>query len=61
MLVVEDEYMIADDLACELRGAGAEVIGPAASLPQAMRLMGQPGALDAAVLDITYGKHWPIR
>lgn len=52
VLVVEDEYMIADDLACELRAAGAEVIGPAASLPQAMRLMGQPRVLDAAVLDI---------
>ena len=52
VLVVEDEYMIADDLVCELRDAGAEVVGPAASLPQAMRLIAQPGIVDAAVLDI---------
>lgn len=41
VLVVEDEYMIADDVARELRQAGANVIGPAASLPQAMRLIAQ--------------------
>lgn len=52
VLVIEDEYMIADDLACELRDAGAEVVGPAASLPQAMRAIGQGKAVDAAVLDI---------
>lgn len=52
VLVVEDEYMIADDLASELRHAGAEVIGPAASLPQAMRLIAQTDRLDGAVLDI---------
>ncbi|EZP53525.1 response regulator [Sphingomonas sp. RIT328] len=51
VLVVEDEYMIADDLARELRGAGAHVVGPAASLPQAMRLS-DAGALDLAILDI---------
>ncbi len=52
VLVVEDEYMIADDLASELRLAGAEVVGPAASLPQAMRAVGHGARLDAAVLDI---------
>lgn len=52
VLVVEDEYMIADDLASELRNACVEVIGPAASLPQAMRLIAQTDRLDAAVLDI---------
>jgi len=52
ILVVEDEYMIADDLALELREASVEVIGPAASLPQAMRLIAQTERLDAAILDI---------
>jgi len=52
VLVVEDEYMIADDLVCELRRTGAEVLGPAASLPQAMRLIAQATQLDAAILDI---------
>lgn len=52
VLVVEDEYMIADDIVCELRKAGAEVIGPAASVPQAIRLIAQTPQLDVAVLDI---------
>lgn len=52
LLVVEDEYMIADDLARELRCVGADVVGPAASLPQGMRLIAQAGHLDGAVLDI---------
>ena len=52
ILVVDDEYLIADDLAALLRGAGAEVIGPAASLPKAMRLASDTQHFDAAVLDI---------
>ncbi|MGR6328528.1 response regulator [Sphingomonas sp. XXL09] len=52
VLVVEDEYLIADDLARALASAGAEVIGPAASLPQGMRLTQSEPRIDAAVLDI---------
>ncbi len=52
ILVVEDEYLIADDLAALLSQAGAEVIGPAASLPKAMRLASDTQQFDAAVLDI---------
>lgn len=52
VLVVEDEYLIADDLAAMLHDAGAEVVGPAASLPQAVRLTEHQQGLDAAVLDI---------
>lgn len=39
VLVVEDEYLIADDLAEMLKEAGANVVGPAASLPIAMRIL----------------------
>lgn len=52
ILVVEDEYMIADDLAALLRQAGAEVIGPASSLPKAVRILDSRDRIDAAVLDI---------
>lgn len=52
ILVVEDEYLIADDLAALLREAGAEIIGPVASLPTAMRVVGDTQVIDAAVLDI---------
>ena len=52
VLVVEDEYLIADDLADMLTQAGANVVGPAASLPIAMRMLDQGEEVDAAVLDI---------
>ena len=52
ILIVEDEYLIAEDLAALLREAHAEIIGPAASLPQAMRLVSETDHIDAAVLDI---------
>lgn len=52
VLVVEDEYLIADDLAEILKEAGADVIGPAASLPIAMRILDHGEEIDAAVLDI---------
>jgi len=52
ILVVEDEYLIADDLAAELRQHGAEVVGPVASLPQAMDLAAGPAPIDVAILDI---------
>ena len=52
ILIVEDEFLIADDVAAMLRGAGAEVIGPAASLPEGMRLAAHANRIDAAVLNI---------
>lgn len=52
VLVVEDDFLVAEDFAAMLREAGAEVIGPAESLPQAIRLAQQCDALDCALLDI---------
>jgi DNA-binding response OmpR family regulator len=51
ILVVEDEYYIADDIVRALRSRGADVVGPFATLAQAERIMDK-GALDFAVLDI---------
>ena len=51
ILVVEDQYMIADDLRRLFEANGAEIAGPYASSAAAMQAM--PGAtFDAAVLDI---------
>ena len=50
--MVEDEYLIADDLAEMLREAGADVVGPAASLPSALRLASHSERIDAAILDV---------
>ncbi|MFH6783681.1 MULTISPECIES: response regulator [Methylobacterium] len=51
VLVVEDEYFIADDISRALVRHGAEVVGPVPTVDEARRLLAsQP--LDLAVLDI---------
>lgn len=51
ILVVEDEYVLADDLADILAGAGAVVIGPVGSIAKAFAAIAEE-ALDGAILDI---------
>lgn len=51
ILIVEDEYFVADDLAQQLEAAGAEVMGPAPTLERAVELL-EAEEPDAAVLDI---------
>ena len=53
LLLVEDEYIIADDLALSLEQLGFEVVGPAGSVQEALDLVRRNGdRLDGAVLDI---------
>src|SRR3954463_4894142 len=53
LLVVEDEYLVAADLAASLESLGTEVIGPAASVEEALSFVEKDGArLDGAGLDI---------
>lgn len=52
VLIVEDEYLLAHDLAQELGDAGIEHIGPVASVEQALRLV-EDGRVDGAVLDVS--------
>jgi CheY-like chemotaxis protein len=55
-LVIEDEYVIAADLAACLEALGIEVAGPAASVAEALTLLESDGdRLDGAVLDINLG------
>ena len=51
VLVVEDEYFIADDLAAALVAAGAEVVGPAPTVDAALALL-ERQRVDCAVLDV---------
>jgi CheY-like chemotaxis protein len=62
LLVVEDEYLIAADLALALDDGGAEVVGPAGSVEDALELIAAQSPLDAAVLDINLGNEraYPI-
>lgn len=52
ILVVEDEFYIADDLVRTLSDLGAEVVGPVPSRADAMKLLEQAPPVDIAILDI---------
>jgi CheY-like chemotaxis protein len=52
ILVVEDEYMIADDLQRDLEKQGAKVVGPVPSVADALNLLVVEGVLDGAILDV---------
>ncbi|MGC1302554.1 MAG: response regulator [Caulobacteraceae bacterium] len=51
ILVVEDQWLIADQTEQQLRAAGYDVVGPAATVAAALDLL-DGEAVDAAVLDI---------
>jgi DNA-binding response OmpR family regulator len=52
VLVVEDEYFLADDIARALKGLGARVIGPFGDLDEAVLVVDREVAIDAAIMDI---------
>jgi DNA-binding NtrC family response regulator len=51
VLLVEDEYYIADELRRTLEAAGAEVVGPISTLAGASAALDE-GAFDCAVIDL---------
>jgi CheY-like chemotaxis protein len=53
LLIVEDEYTIAGDMARWFEEAGVQVVGPAGSVRKALALVSSD--LDAAVLDVNLG------
>jgi len=55
VLVVEDEFLLADKLSRALQGAGAQVIGPVGKFEAALALVCAPQPIDAAVLDLNLG------
>lgn len=55
ILVVEDEYMLADELQMELDEAGAIVLGPFATLAKAIDLITREQDIDGAILDVNLG------
>lgn len=53
ILVIEDEFLIAEDLREALESLGAVVIGPAATADHALALIVAAGRLDGATVDVT--------
>jgi DNA-binding response OmpR family regulator len=54
VLVVEDEALIALDIARQLTAAGFQVVGPAISVSRALGLIAEHGC-DIALLDVNLG------
>jgi CheY-like chemotaxis protein len=54
ILVVEDEYLIAEHIALMLEDLGYEVVGPVPTVPEALEAIAA-GTLDAVLLDANLG------
>ena len=52
VLIVEDEYLIAEDLAQAFTRRGANVLGPEPTVERALGILRSAQAIDAAVLDV---------
>jgi ActR/RegA family two-component response regulator len=52
ILIVEDEYVIATELAGQFEEAGAEVLGPVPSIKGALGYVQRPGVVQGAILDL---------
>lgn len=52
VLVVEDEYFLAQDLTAALSQNGATILGPVASVADALALVSSSDTIDFAVLDV---------
>ena len=55
ILLVEDDYLIADALAEALRACGAHVFGPIANVEDALQSVSRIGGLEAVILDVNLG------
>ncbi len=56
ILIVEDEFLIAEELREAFEGLGAVVLGPVATVEAALAIIGSRERLDGATLDVTLGR-----
>jgi two-component SAPR family response regulator len=54
VLIVEDQFLLADELSLLIEQYGAKVIGPAGTVASALRLLGEHSP-DIALLDVNLG------
>lgn len=52
VLVVEDEYFLADDIVRTLTALGARIVGPYGDLQEATNIVDRDIAIDAAIVDV---------
>lgn len=55
ILVVEDEFLLAEDLRVGLSDAGAVVLGPVGTINDALALINSEPRIDGAILDVNLG------
>lgn len=55
ILIVEDEYLLADELRLELSDEGAVVVGMTSTVDEALELLEAEDRLDGAILDVNLG------
>lgn len=55
ILVVEDEFLVAEDLNSALKNTGARVLGPVGIISDGLRLVDDSPDIEGAVLDINLG------
>jgi CheY-like chemotaxis protein len=62
VLLVEDDFFIAEEMASQLEAGGAEVIGPVASVDAAIELIERTKKIDGAVVDVNLRgvMAWPV-
>lgn len=62
VLVVEDEYLLATEVASALSRQGAVVLGPVPTVAQARKVLASSGYPDVALLDVNLGGElvWPL-
>ena len=52
VLVVEDEYFLAEDIGEALKALGARIVGPVGELEEAKDIVDSNVAIDAAIVDV---------
>lgn len=52
ILVIEDDYFLAQDIARKVRGSGASILGPVSNVHDALEILKGAISIDAAILDI---------
>lgn len=55
VLIVEDDHLQAQNLAELMQGQGAQVVGPVASVDEALALLSRDALPDLAILDVRLG------
>src|SRR5690348_5209039 len=58
ILIIEDEYFLADDLANEFTRRGADILGPLNQVADAIALLNSGAKVDGALLDINIRNEW---